>query len=230
MYISFQLLDKTLSFTVDLSNVGCGCNAGFYLSSMPAYNQAGQPDPTKCGDYYCDANVVCGIYCPEMDIMEANNRALQVTPHKCDSPQGKYYPHCDGFGCGRNTYKMNPNSFGPGSNFSINTQKPFRVSVSFQTSGGNLNHITTVLSQDGSARFTINHDDSCGGGYLSSMTDAFKQGMVVIMSYWGTSGSVMSWLDIPPCNSNENCNENTQVIFSDIQVTGNGTLYDAILQ
>lgn len=230
MFIPFQLLDKTFSFTADLSNVGCGCNAALYLTSMPAYNQANQPDPTKCGDYYCDANVVCGVYCPEMDIFEANNRALQVTPHRCDAPQGKYYPHCDGGGCGRNTYRTNPNAFGPGGNFQVNTQKPFRVNMSFQTSGGNLNRIVTIISQAGGGSFTMTHDDSCGGGYLASMTNAFREGMVVVMSYWGTTGSGMSWLDIPPCSANDNCNTNTQVTFSDIMVTGNGTAqyYDTI--
>jgi len=212
------LLDKTLSFTVDLANVGCACNAAFYLVNMPAYSQDGQADPTKCGDYYCDANNVCGAWCPEMDIFEANNRAVQVTPHKCDAKQGKWYPHCDGGGCGINTYRNNPNALGYGSNFMINTQLPFNIAVSFITSNGELARINTMISQNGK-QFGFSHDDGrCGGGYLSSLTDAFKTGMVVVFSYWGDSGSSMSWLDVPPCDASQNCDDNTFVTFSNIQI------------
>lgn len=42
-----------------------------YMTAMPVSN-----NPTKCGDYYCDANNVCGEYCTEMDVQEANNRGM----------------------------------------------------------------------------------------------------------------------------------------------------------
>jgi hypothetical protein len=57
----FYLLGKTISFDVDLSGIACGCNAALYLISMPAVTSAGESDPTTCGDYYCDANYVCGV-------------------------------------------------------------------------------------------------------------------------------------------------------------------------
>jgi len=215
------LLDQTLSFTVDLANVGCGCNAAFYLVNMPAYAQNGQADPTKCGDYYCDANNVCGEWCPEMDIFEANNQAVQVTPHKCDPMQGKWYPHCDGGGCGINTFHNNPGALGTGANHIINTQNPFNVAISFITSNGELSRINTVFSQNG-RQFSFSHDDGrCGGGYLSALTGAFKTGMVVAISYWGDLGNGMSWLDVPPCDINTNCNTATTVSFSNITITKN---------
>ena len=37
---SLPLLDKTLSFDVDVSNVGCGCNVGLYFVSMPGAKMA----------------------------------------------------------------------------------------------------------------------------------------------------------------------------------------------
>jgi len=213
----FYVLNRTLSFTADVSSISCGCNAAFYFVLMPAYNQNQQPDPTKCGDYYCDANQVCGIFCPEVDLMEANRAALQITPHKCNNPIGKYYPYCDGDGCGRNTKNMG-NNYGYGSNFLVNTQHPFNISYNFQTSGGVLSRIVSTISQNG-RQFAIVHDESCGSGYLASLTDAFSQGLVLTTSYWsGATGSTMSWLDVPPCNSNENCDTSGTAIYSDIMV------------
>ena len=37
------LLGKTLSYDVDLTNVGCGCNAAFYLVQMPCIGEDGNP-------------------------------------------------------------------------------------------------------------------------------------------------------------------------------------------
>ena len=64
-----------LSFYVDVSDLGCGCNGALYLVAIPA---AGA---TLCGDYYCDANYVCGEGCVEMDTLEANKEAVRVTAH-----------------------------------------------------------------------------------------------------------------------------------------------------
>merc|ERR1719162_1718601 len=55
-----KLLGKAMSFTVDLSRVGCACNLALYLASSPArgadnlpsrgLDRGGQPP------FYCDAN------------------------------------------------------------------------------------------------------------------------------------------------------------------------------
>jgi hypothetical protein len=207
----FSFLDKTLSYTVDLSKVPCACNAALYLVAAPGYDANQHPFPSQSEDYYCDANQVGGDYCPEMDIMEANNMAMQITPHKCDSPQGLHYNNCDRGGCGLNTHRLNATAFGPGRDFAINTQAPFRVSTSFST-----DTIKTVLAQ-GSQSFVVTHNsNTCGSSYLPSLSATLKQGMVITFSVWGDTGSTMSWMDVPPCNINTSCDKNSMAMFTDI--------------
>lgn len=80
------LAGKTLSFTLDLSQAGCGCNAAVYLVAMPQ-----NLNPTACGDYYCDANSVCGVSCAEIDLVEANKVAFVSTVHVGDDKYGENF-------------------------------------------------------------------------------------------------------------------------------------------
>mmetsp|Transcript_11269 Transcript_11269/g.7803 ORF Transcript_11269/g.7803 Transcript_11269/m.7803 type:complete len:113 (+) Transcript_11269:253-591(+) len=111
----YNLKGKTVAFDVDISSVGCSCNAAFYMVTMPGYTSWGSPDPSAGGDYYCDANQVGGVWCWEMDIMEANKYVSQTTPHNCRSPSGGYISDCDRSGCGVNNHDWWPQGFGPDS-------------------------------------------------------------------------------------------------------------------
>lgn len=66
-----NLLGGSVEYDVDLSTRNCGCIAALYLVGMPGKNSGGQLWNTD-GYYYCDGNQVGGNYCPEFDIMEAN--------------------------------------------------------------------------------------------------------------------------------------------------------------
>merc|ERR1712127_821415 len=61
-YKLFQMLEKEISFDVDMSNMPCGTNSAIYFSEME-----------KTGDM--------GACCAEMDLWEANKVATAFTPH-----------------------------------------------------------------------------------------------------------------------------------------------------
>jgi len=206
IFQSLNLLGATITFTVNLANVGCGENAAFYLVGMPASSSQ------STGDYYCDANCVGGC-CTEMDLMEANRHALQITPHKCTSATSG----CDGDGCARNTQSVS-GGYGPGSNYKINTNNAFTVAITFHTTSGQLSSITSVISQ-GSNSITLTHDSSCGSGYLQAMTTYFGTGLVPVWSFW--NGGMM-WLDSPACSSDTSEISSPQFIFSNLIVSGAG--------
>ena len=131
MYFDFPLLDHRLQYTVDLSKVGCSCNAALYFLKMPGYDASQQPDPSDWKNYYCDADQVAGEFCPDMDVAEANRYTMASTAHKCDKPEGKHYSNCDKVGCGTNMYDTSPTAMCPEEKCTINTQKPYTHQIDF---------------------------------------------------------------------------------------------------
>merc|ERR1719203_1159177 len=81
----FMLKDQEFSFDVELSQMPCGFNAALYFVGMSA-NEGGAEEGTQ----YCDAQAVAGVFCSEMDIMEANIYAQQYTTHGCIDACGSF--------------------------------------------------------------------------------------------------------------------------------------------
>jgi len=218
--VQLRLLAGSISFTVDLSRVGCACNLAFYFVSAPARDVDGIPIAGNTtyapGNYYCDANQVGGQWCPEVDVMEANTHAFQATPHKCDPPVGdRHYTHCDRAGCAQNTRYMNQ-AYGPGPSFSINTLQPFKVTTEFWASGSTLTGMKTTLQQ-GDHQVVLDHSN-CDAAYLGALSKAMEAGMSLRITYWGDKAETMSWLDSPPCGK-QSCKGEPATI-SDISVSG----------
>ena len=113
-YAAWPLLDRTLSFTVELDDTGCGCNLAVYLASMQQNTQEG-----TC-DYYCDANAVCGARCDEIAPMEANLYAFHSVAHHYDDGSGQ------GGGIG-GSHGSNSGAYGPTNDATIDTRRAFRV-------------------------------------------------------------------------------------------------------
>ena len=94
-YERIDLHAQPLRFTLDLSAVPCGCLACVYLVAMK--------DPAAGTSHYCDMaeNVAPGWgggTCMELDILEANNHAMQTAIHTRTG--GRYGSgNCDRNGC-----------------------------------------------------------------------------------------------------------------------------------
>lgn len=219
--MQFKLLGRTIRFTVDLSGVGCACNIALYLIASPAkdvngnpsrgYNRDGQPP------YYCDAQQIGGQWCPEIDLMEANGRVFSSTPHRCNAPTTHgHYNRCDREGCFTSTKDMK-RSYGPGSDYTINTLAPFDVRTEFLERKDTLVGIRTTLEQ-GERHLVFDHSN-CAKHDLASLSSVMRDGMSLRMSYWGSAARTMSWLDRSVCGSQKCSGLNAgDAVISDISV------------
>merc|ERR1712071_100350 len=84
MYWQTPLMDMHFAYNIDLSNVGCLCNAAGYFIGMPG------PTGGEGGDWHCDANFVGGQWCPEYDCLESNKYTVAGTLHTCTGSPGNW--------------------------------------------------------------------------------------------------------------------------------------------
>jgi hypothetical protein len=219
LYSALQLLDSTISYTVDLSGAACGCNSAFYLTSMRQ-----NTDKSTCDDYYCDANSVCDVMCTEIDIQEANVGSWLTTAHMGADPSGQAV----GYGGGGSEWSgprdFDSTQYGPSSKATINTLKPFEVSASFPTTNGVLSSIDMSLEQSGNVlSFSLESYTFSGTNGFVELTTALQQGMTPIVSYW--SSNDMQWLDGTGSDGQGACAQDvpadcgSTTSFSDISVT-----------
>jgi len=184
-YAAFKLLGKKLSYEVDLSGAGCGCNVALYLVSMRQNTLKSQ-----CEDFYCDANSVCGVACAEIDIQEANRHAFHATLHSQDDKSGV----ANGIG-GLNGI-WSSEDYGPDGRC-IDTHRTFSVSAAFPVStDGSLEAMEIELSQAGKPCKLSERLDSYavdGEDKMRELSRALAEGMAPVVSYWKSPD--MSWLD-----------------------------------
>lgn len=194
-YMKENFMNKRVSYTVDLSGVGCGCNAALYMVSMKESEAAGDCDD----DYYCDAMSVCGLKCAEIDLMEANHRAFHTTLHNGITA---WDPKV-GFGGGGTTMSgkewlgpmdWSPEEYGPGAKC-IDTDKEFQVAIDFVTHTNDegeeqLKSLEVYLTQ-GSCKLTASMEQY--HEMMPVLTKRLQEGMTLVLSYWSDEG--MTWLD-----------------------------------
>ena len=115
---------------------------------MPGIDANGNFDDRGNNSFYC-AGQDTGEPCPEIDVMEANQHAWQTTLHQCDeNPDVKgHYDTCDGWGFDKKIWEMDKTAYGPGDQFTINTQKEFHTKFEYHTDkNGKLSQVVTTLT------------------------------------------------------------------------------------
>ena len=202
-YVRSDMHEAPLSFTLDLSGVDCGCLACVYLVAMK--------DPTSGNSQYCDMaeNVAPGWeggMCTEVDILEANNHAMQTAIHT--QTGGTYGSgNCDRNGCfarvgGPQSPSEMQNKYGKGKY--IDSTRPFGVETRVDADGA-----MTIELQQGEKTVTSFDRHMAGNpqghGVPSSALSALKaaQGkLALVISMWASPD--MSWLDggCSGCNLN----------------------------
>jgi cellulose 1,4-beta-cellobiosidase len=182
-----------------------------------------------------------GACCAEMDIWEANSMSTAYTPHPCEKPgltvcdgiecgdnakDQRYEGICDKDGCDFNSYRMGDKKFyGPGSEYTVDTTKPFTIVTQFITDDGTdtgtlvdivrfyvqhgkviENSKASILGPKGGNSITDewcsaqkrrfgDPDDFTKKGGLKTMGEALGRGMVLVLSLWDDSDVSMLWLD-----------------------------------
>merc|ERR1711970_1401361 len=190
VYWQTELYNKVFSYDIDVSAVGCKCNAAMYWVNMPGYDGNGNPDPAEWGIYYCDANFVNENWCPEYDTFEGNRETMNVQLHTCDYVAPNFYPHCDGGGCGTNACDGLPGQYGPGK--TINTQAPFVLSHAQGAGDDGLMAYSNTWLQSGGNTADYNACDD--PNYVHNMGYSLD-GIVAAFSLWGGPDIDMGWLD-----------------------------------
>ena len=215
-YAQFALLGRTLSYRIDLSAVGCSCNTALYWVAMPGIGPDGTPERGAFGNYYCDSNRVGGVWCWELDTIEANMHAMQVAPHSCSAPAGEHIATCDRAGAAVNTRNVRPNGLCPSDECVIDSRRPFRHVQSFVADGAarRLVAIVNVLEQGGR---TFAFNGTSDAAYLEAMSGPLDRGLVLTFQLWGGPWKLMSWLDEKTRCSGD-CPVNARVVYSDISI------------
>jgi len=140
-YKQFKLLNREITFDVDVSTLPCGMNGAVYFSAMAPDGGKGSSNPAGAayGTGYCDAQCPAdvkfisgeansegwgasargkyGSCCAEMDLWEANQQATAYTAHPCavDEPYrcegAECKTICDMPGCDFNSFRMGAHKF-----------------------------------------------------------------------------------------------------------------------
>jgi len=199
-YLALDLRGKTLKYTTDLSGAGCGCNAALYLTSLHQNTK-----PSECGDYYCDANNVCGESCAEIDIQEGNQFSWHSTLHSSQDHSGLGAGYGGGGSGWSGPRDWSGADFGPGGRC-IDTKKPFEVSVSFPMSPQeSLRAMEVTLTQSGrNCPLSVSIGTYPG---MAELDSALAAGMTPIVSYW--SDSDMLWMDGKGADGQGPCTQDT---------------------
>jgi len=203
-----NLLNKTFSWSVDLSQAGCQnvvafqmvdakLNEGCYCDGNSL--SARSDDPHSPGN--CNGWMNTPLYggpqpCTEVDFMESNIYTWSSTLHN-----GLLGEHGWDYGFKGSPQETQGNIIYEAGSSAIDTSKPFHVRVAFPVyDNGTLSGMDITLSQGCSTGpltvFTIFPPDDEKN--LTQLQDAIQRGMTPGFSYWKTDGPQL-WYDGANC-------------------------------
>merc|ERR1711862_115209 len=184
-----------------------------------------------------------GICCAELDLWEANKFSTQTALHPMSKQTGQIV--CEGLeecgsqkegerdigptdrnGCFANPYAFGHKKFyGPGTDYEVNTNKPFAIITEFREKDGELDGMYQYYMQGGKAihppdfgfgNDNVMNQDFCNkvleadgtdyfnaNGGMAQFSASVKKGMTMVLSFWDDMASNMNWLDSGtrgPCN------------------------------
>lgn len=198
-YDRLSLLGKTLKFHVDVSNVGCNCEASVYLVEMPASGLE-----SRSG--YCDiTGGPGGKPCIELDLIEANNKALQSSIHTAPGGDIQADGTCNERGClvnwGKETraitgapdvplYGPDWDKEGKVRNRAIDTAKKFQVAAHFSPAG---NMSVTLHQGNNHLKFFNSSVAAVPKMALERTRQGLENGLMLAVALWTAPN--MSFLD-----------------------------------
>ena len=203
-YEHFQLLDKTLSFSLDVSQVGCGCNAALYLVAME--------NPGDGSSRYCD--ILSGEPCVEIDLYEGNTKGMTSTLHTEASSIEK---ECNRWGCQAGYGPWDENcKYGAGSP-NLDSRRPFEMAARFETDG----EMTITAMQDNKVRRIWDKDIAhVPQRAFDKLKTTLEKGVVLVVSLWAASD--MSWLDGGCSTDYPHCDlSSATAVFGNLRVKPN---------
>jgi len=178
-----------------------------------------------------------GICCAELDLWEANKQSFQLALHPMDGEESQKECYLEGEcgsqetgkrnigptdrnGCYMNPYLMGHKKFyGPGTEYTINTEKPFTIVTEFRDDGkGHLEGMYQYYYQDGKKIMQPDYgfgdgnamtQDSCtkifkhykdddffnDHGGMKQFSKSVERGMTMVLSFWDDMATDMNWLD-----------------------------------
>merc|ERR1712107_644478 len=123
-----------------------------------------------------------------MGMNEGNMDVQQITNHACTN---NYGGHPD-WACnkwGDPEVKSHSNEFGPGSQYTVDSRKPFTFSQVFDVNNGDFT-FTTKMTQEGRE---ISKRMGPGNEQLNAMWRVLEGGMAFVTGYWFAQD--MNWMD-----------------------------------
>lgn len=202
-YYKPSLLGKTLTFDVDFGAAGlsCGCSLKLALVDTPVRLEG------KALDYWCDAQCFPDMgCCDEFEINAGTPTVQQVSNHACTH---NYSSHPD-WAChktGEPKVQTQSSDFGPGSEHTIDSTKPFTFSQRYgvSTDGNDLQLTTTMSQDDRSVSMTMGP----GNDQLNSMLKRMKKGMSLVTGFWHNGED---HIDGQCGNAQEYCSQNPALV------------------